>query len=165
MEDTIMKKEIHVTQHTPRNVNLVHEAEIAAAGFNTQLAVWLTEHVGTMWTAYAFAVLAIIGLFAILGLLSPLVALLVAWISQTFIQLVLLPIIMVGQNVLGRKSELQADEAYATTMKTYADIEAVMKHLNEQDEKIFELEQLIKGQTDSILSVVQDLAKHTTQRG
>ena len=77
----------------------------------------------------------------------------------------LLPVIMVGQNVLGRKTELQADESYATTMKTFADIEAVMKHLNEQDEKIFQLEQLIKAQTDSILSLVQDLAKNTTQRG
>lgn len=70
-----------------------------------------------------------------------------------------------GQNVLGRKSELQADEAYATTMKTYADIEAVMKHLDKQDEKIFALEQLIKAQTDSILSIVQDMAKDTTQQG
>lgn len=165
MEDITMTKETHMTQHTPRNVNRVHAAEIAAAGFNTQLAVWLTEHVGTMWTAYLFAVIAIIGLFGILGLLSNIVALLVAWISQTFIQLVLLPIIMVGQNVLGRKSELQADEAYATTMKTYADIEAVMKHLDEQDEKIFALEHLLKAQTDSILSLVQDLAKDTTQRG
>ncbi len=50
-------------------------------------------------------------------------------------------------------------------MKTYADIEAVMKHLDEQDEKILTLEQLIKAQTDSILSLVQDLAKDTTQRG
>ena len=160
-----MKKEIPLTHHTPRNVNRVHAAERAAGGFNTQIAVWLTEHVGTMWTAYAFAVLAIIGLFAILGLLSPIVALLIAWISQTFLQLVLLPVIMVGQNVLGRKSELQADEAYATTMKTFADIEAVMKHLDEQDEKIFALEQLIKVQTDSILSLVQDLAKDITRRG
>jgi uncharacterized membrane protein len=79
--------------------------------------------------------------------------------------LVLLPIIMVGQNVLGRKSELQADEAYATTMKTYADIEAVMKHLDNQDEKIFALEQMIKAQTDAILSIVQGLTKDRTQRG
>ena len=171
MEDTTMENETYLTQYTPRtpytprNVNRVHAAEIAAAGFNTQIAVWLTEHVGTMWTAYAFAVLAIIGLFAILGLLSPIVALLIAWISQTFLQLVLLPVIMVGQNVLGRKSELQADESYATTMKTYADIEDVLKHLDKQDEKILALEQLIKVQTDSILSIVQDLAKDTTQRG
>lgn len=159
-----MKAEMHVRQHTPQNVNRVHAAEIAAAGFNTQLAVWLTEHVGTMWTAYTFAVLAIIGLFAILGLLSPIIALLVAWLSQTFIQLILLPIIMVGQNVLGRKSELQADEAFHTTMKTYADTEALINHLNEQDEKILALEKLIKDQTDSILSIVQDMAKDTTRQ-
>jgi hypothetical protein len=79
--------------------------------------------------------------------------------------LVLLPVIMVGQNVLGRKSELQADESFATTMKTYTDIEAVLKHLDKQDEKILALEQLIKVQTDSILSIVQDMAKDTTQRG
>ncbi len=47
MEDTTMKKETPMMQYTPRNVNRVHEAEIAAAGFNTQIAVWLTEHVGT----------------------------------------------------------------------------------------------------------------------
>src|SRR5258707_1517943 len=152
-------------QHKPRNANLLYQAERAAGGFNEKLAIGLTKSVGSMWTAYTFTVLAIVGLFAILGLLSPIVALLVAWSSQTLIQLVLLPVIMVGQNVLGRKAELQAEEAYATTMKTYSDIEAVMKHLDDQDEKIFVLEQLIKAQTDSILSLVQDLAKETTQRG
>src|SRR5260370_36773291 len=142
MEDTTMKKETPMTPHTPRNVNRMQAAEIATAGVNTRLAVSLTEHVGTMWTAYAFAVLAIIGLFAILGLLSPLVALLIAWISQTFLQLVLLPVIMVGQNVLGRKSELQADEAYATTMKTFTDIDAVPKHLAPHDANLIVLHQL-----------------------
>ncbi len=63
MEDTTMQKETSMTHYIPRNVNRVHAAEIAAAGFNTHLAVWLTEHVGSMWTAYGFAVIAIIGLF------------------------------------------------------------------------------------------------------
>ncbi|HVB24906.1 MAG TPA: hypothetical protein VNG51_23420 [Ktedonobacteraceae bacterium] len=124
------------TQNPPRNVNLVHEAEKAAAGFNTRLAVGLTQRVGTMWTAYTFAVLAIIGLFAILGLISPTIALLVAWVSQTFIQLVLLPIIMVGQNVLGRKAELQSEEQYNTTINTYHDIEQIMEHLTAQDTEL-----------------------------
>lgn len=123
-------------QHQPRNVNLLHEAEQATSGFNTRVAVALTKSVGTMWTAYAFVVLAFIGLFAILGLLNPIVALLVAWASQTLIQLVLLPIIMVGQNVLGRKSELQADEQFRTTMSTYHDIEQIMQHLSAQDAEL-----------------------------
>lgn len=71
--------------HQPRNVNQLHEAEKAQAGVNTRIAVGLTKSVGTMWTAYTFAVLAVIGLLAILGLLSPIVALLVAWTSQTLI--------------------------------------------------------------------------------
>jgi hypothetical protein len=97
--------------YQPRNVNLLHEAEQKAAGVNTKIAVTLTKSAGTMWTAYTFMALAVVGLMAILGLLSPIVALLVVWISQTFLQLTLLPIIMVGQNVLGRKSELQAEES------------------------------------------------------
>src|SRR6266700_3012732 len=44
-------------QHQPRNVNLVHEAEKAASGFNQKLAIGLTKAVGTMICAYIFAVL------------------------------------------------------------------------------------------------------------
>ena len=123
-------------QHQPRNVNLLHEAEKAASGFNTRVAVGLTKGVGTMWTAYTFAVLAVIGLFGILGLLNNNVAILVAWTSQTFLQLVFLPIILVGQNVLGRKAELQADEQFHTTMSTYHDIEQIMQHLSDQDAEL-----------------------------
>ncbi len=122
--------------YQPRNVNLVHEAEQKAAGVNTRIAVALTRSVGTMWTAYAFMGLAVVGLLAILGLLSPIVALLVVWISQTFLQLTLLPIIMVGQNVLGRKSELQADEQFNTTMNSYSDVEHIMQHLSVQDTEL-----------------------------
>ena len=91
-------------QHQPRDVNRLHEAEQAASGFNTRLAVALTQSTGTIWTAYAFTVLAIIGLFGLLGWLNPFVFLLTTWISQQFLQLVLLPVILVGQNVLGRKA-------------------------------------------------------------
>jgi len=129
--------------YQPRNVNALLQAEQAAAGFNTRLAVGLTQRVGTMWTAYSFAVLAIIGLLAILNVLTPVVALLVAWLSQTFIQLVLLPIIMVGQNVLGHKSELQADEQFNTTLKSYHDLEQIMQHLSAQDEELVKQTHLI----------------------
>jgi len=122
--------------HKPRNVNVQHKAEQEASGVNTHIAVGLTKSVGTMWTAYSFAVLAIVGLLAILGWLPPLVALLVVWASQTFIQLVMLPILSVGQNVLGRHAELIADEQYNTTMKTFHDIEEIMQHLSAQDAEL-----------------------------
>lgn len=122
--------------HKPHNVNLLHEAEQKAEGINTKIAIVLTNSVGSMWTAYLFIIIAIVGLLAILNVFSPLVALLVAWASQTLIQLVLLPVIMVGQNVLNRKTELQAEEQFNTTMSTYHDIEQIMQHLVAQDTEL-----------------------------
>ena len=89
-----------------------------------------------MWTAYSFAVLAVVGLLAILGWLPPIVALLVVWASQTFIQLVMLPILSVGQNVLGRHAELMAEEEYKTTMNSHHAIEEITQHLSAQDAEL-----------------------------
>jgi hypothetical protein len=136
--------------HLPRNINKVHAEEQQAGGFNAALAVWLTKHVGSMWTAYTFVIISVVGLLAILGILSPIVALLIAWLSQTFLQLVLLPIIMVGQNVLDRKSELMAEEQFNTTMKTYQDIEQIMTHLCAQDAELLK-------QTTAILEIQKRL--------
>ncbi len=116
--------------YQPRNVNKLHKEQLAAAGINAKIAVGLTKRVGTMWTAYSFAVLAIIGLFAILGL---------------------------GQNVLGHHAELLAEEQYNTTKKTYADIESIMKHLDDQDALILEIVQKLEAQNDLILKIVQKL--------
>lgn len=123
-------------QHQPRNVNEVHKAERASGGFNEKLAIGLTNSVGTMWTAYLFVVIAIIGLLGILQVFNAITGTLVGWASQTLIQLVLLPVIMVGQNVLSRKAEIQADEQFNTTMSTYHDIEQIMKHLQAQDAEL-----------------------------
>src|SRR6266700_93981 len=119
-------------QHQPRNVNLVHEAEKAASGFNQKLAIGLTKAVGTMICAYIFAVLAIIGYPGFHATATQWVQ----WISQTFIQLVMLSVIMVGQGILGRQQELQADEQFRTTMSTYHDIEQIMQHLSAQDAEL-----------------------------
>ncbi len=126
--------------HKLRNVNDVHQAE---QGINTRIAVALTRIVGSMPTAYVFVALALVGLCAILGWFNPLVALLVAWLSQTLIQLVLLPVIMVGQNVLSRHQELQADEMFATTEKSYHDIEQIIQHLEAQDVELLKQSQML----------------------
>lgn len=147
--------------HIARNSNLVHAAELATAGFNTRLAVLVTKWTGTMITAYLFTVLSIIGLFGLLGWLNPFVFLLTTWVSQQFLQLVLLPILAVGQSVLGRKQELQANEAYATTLKTFSDIEQIMAHLDAQDAKILEIHEMLRRQdTDQIPAVQPGDAPH-----
>ncbi|MHB8573205.1 MAG: hypothetical protein ACYDAY_09705 [Candidatus Dormibacteria bacterium] len=73
---------------------------------NTWLALAITRNVGTMTCAYLFAALAIISLPAAIASHDPII--IVAWIAQTFLQLVLLPIIIVGQNVQQAQSDVRA---------------------------------------------------------
>lgn len=129
--------------HVPAHVGLLHKAMLAESGINKRIAVLLTRATGNMWAAYLFTVLSIIGLLGLLGLLNPFSFLLVTWISQQFIQLVMLPILSVGQGVLGEHQALQADEMYQTSVHSFSDIEQIMNHLNAQDEKLLELEQEI----------------------
>ena len=72
---------------------------------NEWLALKITNGVGNMWTAYVFAALALISLPAAIASHDALV--IVSWLAQTFLQLVLLPIIMVGQNVANQHHERQ----------------------------------------------------------
>lgn len=64
--------------------------------FNKWLATKVTDGVATMWCAYLFCLLALAGLPAAL---HPGGEGIIAWIAQTFIQLVLLSVIMVGQKI------------------------------------------------------------------
>src|SRR5438309_6963182 len=90
----------HRHQHKPPAVN------DARVGFNGRVGLWITEKVGTMWCAYLFAALSLISLPA--AILSGNVIVIVAWIAQTFFQLVLLPVIIVGQNIQATASDERA---------------------------------------------------------
>ncbi len=85
-----------------------------AGRINTRIAVAITKLVGSMYCAYAFALLALISLPAAISSHDPLV--IVSWIAQTFLQLVLLPIIIVGQNVLAAASDARAESDHKTLL-------------------------------------------------
>ena len=88
----------------------------AIGGFNTWIAVHLTRAVGTMWCAYVFALLALVALpSAVAGGTFTLIQ----WLSQTFIQLVMLSVIMVGQNVLQAASDERALADHETLRQLY----------------------------------------------
>jgi len=82
-------------------------------GVNAKIAVFLTNIVGSMWCAYVFAVIALIGLPAAL---KPGGEGIIAWIAQTFLQLVLLSVIMVGQNVQSEASDVRSQHTYEDTL-------------------------------------------------
>lgn len=105
-------------------------------GFNSWLAVTITNTVGTMWCAYAFALLALISLPSAI---SAGTSALIAWIAQTFLQLVLLSIIMVGQKVASEKSDRQLEQTYKDAeelLKISDQIHALLKQNTELTQAI-----------------------------
>ena len=106
------------TQHVPRHVSRqqaqdrVHGTS-AVGTFNKSLAVLITGSVGTMWCAYLFAVIGLTGVVAALTGNTTLV-LLVGAISGYFLQLVLLPIIIVGQNVQAEATDARSEADHET---------------------------------------------------
>lgn len=126
--------------HKPDSVTVadVHE-HFSKGGINTRIAVLLTKAVGTMWCAYAFALLAFVGLFGLLGLLNPFTFLLATWVSQMFLQLVFLPILSVGQSVLGKHQELVTEETAKNTRALLHQIMQLARHLSAQDEQLLSI--------------------------
>jgi hypothetical protein len=108
------------------------------ARFNAAFAVKITQGVGTMWCAYAFAALALVSLPS--AIRSGNAVTLVSWISQTFLQLVLLSIIIVGQNVLAAASDKRAEATYEDADAVLHTAMEIQKHLQAQD---VELERIL----------------------
>ena len=102
--------------------------------FNTTLSVKITKVVGTMWCAYAFAVLTFVSLPS--AIRSGNLVTLVSWISQTFLQLVLLSIIIVGQNVLGAAADRRAEATYEDADAVLHTSLEIQRHLEAQDVEI-----------------------------
>ena len=99
--------------------------------FNGRVALVLTRVVGTMWCAYAFALLALVALPDALQSGSTLPV--IQWVSQTFIQLVMLSVIMVGQNVLGKAADRRSEMTYRDGEATFHETGQIQAHLEAQD--------------------------------
>ena len=102
-----------------------------AARFNQWFAVKVTRGVGTMWCAYAFAALALVSLPSAIG--SGSAVTLVSWISQTFLQLVLLSVIIVGQNVLAAAADKRSEATYDDADAVLHEAVMIQEHLLAQD--------------------------------
>ncbi len=117
-------------EHPPFKARELLPHEGAMQRFNALLAVKITGAVGTMWCAYLFGVLALVSLpDAIRGGTAPLIA----WIAQTFLQLVLLSIIIVGQKVDGAASDKRAVQTYNDAEAVLHEAMQIQEHLAAQD--------------------------------
>jgi len=122
------------------NANDEHQESLTR---NERFALRITAAIGTMWAAYLFTLLAFLSLPATLNLvgvlprgllphwlLSASLITLIAWLSSNFIQLVLLPLLMVGQNLQSRHSELRAEHDYEVNVKAEQEVAMMQAKLD-----------------------------------
>ena len=119
-----------------------HEASKAKLGINERIGLAVTKRVGTMWAAYVFFGLSLVSLPAALSSGNEIV--IVSWIAQTFLQLVLLPIIIVGQNIQAKASDERAIATYEDAGAILEEAKQIQQHLQAQDATIEELTAQLK---------------------
>lgn len=155
-------QEVHAhTRHYQGRLLTPRQALAGVDGFNAKVAVSITSSVGTMWCAYAFCVLALVSLPATLVKASVVPAStfphflvgegligLVSWVAQTFIQLVLLAVILVGQRV-------QATAADARSAKQFEDTAFIREQVELAGglKKIFDAIDELRGEVTNTRSI------------
>jgi hypothetical protein len=101
--------------------------------FNAHFGLWITLAVGTMWTAYIFSVLA---LLALPDAIQQGTYYVIVWLSSSFLQLVLLPIIIVGQNIQAKAADKRAEDTFKDAEAVLKEAEEIQRHLLAQDQAI-----------------------------
>lgn len=129
-------------QFTPaRNVNTRHREKLSKLD---KVALWITEHVGSMgffmiifgWTAtwLGWNTLAPQHLR-----FDPYPAFVLWLFISNMVQIFLMPLIMVGQNLQSKHSELRAEQDFEVNKKAETEIETILKHLENQNELIIQI--------------------------
>jgi hypothetical protein len=104
---------------------------------NNKIGLYITTRVGTMWAAYIFFGLTLVSLPAAIA--SGNIIVIVSWVAQTFLQLVLLPIIIVGQNIQAKASDDRAIATYEDAGAILEETKEIQSHLAAQDEALGKL--------------------------
>lgn len=129
-------------RHKPAgNTNVKH---LESMNWVDKLALWITNHVGSM----GFFLLIFLWTLIWLGWntlapeatrFDPYPAFVLWLFISNMIQIFLMPLIMVGQNLQSRHSELRAEEDYLINKKAEMEIETILKHLENQNDMILQI--------------------------
>jgi hypothetical protein len=104
-----------------------HDLE-AADTFNAKVAVLLTRLVGTMWAFWVFNGIALVSLPSAIH--SGSLTVLINWVSSNWIQLILLPALMVGQNLQNVAADARAAKVFEDIEKVKGDMVTALDRLN-----------------------------------
>ena len=131
-----------------RNVNIEHKDNLSKL---ETIAVWITDHVGTMgffiiifcWTALWLGWNA---LGPATAQFDPFPAFVLWLFISNMIQIFLMPLIMVGQNLQARHAESRAEADFEVNTKAELEIETVLTHLENQNHLILEILNRLESQ-------------------
>jgi len=93
----------------------------AVEGANAKVAVLLTGIVGTVWCFWAFNGIALVSLPS--AIKTGNLTIIIAWVSSNWLQLILLPALLVGQRLQALAGEARAE-------RQFADTEAILDRLD-----------------------------------
>jgi hypothetical protein len=129
-------------------------AERGARKFNRKIGMAITGAVATMWCAYVFALIALVSLpqavhDSFVGGFHPLP--IITWIAQTFLQLVLLSIILYGQNLQSEKADARAESTFRNTKDAESRLVEILQGISARGEENARMEE----QNNEILRALQ----------
>jgi hypothetical protein len=104
---------------------------------NAKVGLRITLLVGTMLCGYVFAIIAFVSLPSAIS--SHNLTIIVAWISSNFLQLILLPIIIVGQNIQAKAADARSEATYKDADAVLHEAVKIQDHLLAQDTVLTEL--------------------------
>ena len=137
-----------VSQRVTRNANIVHERNLSALD---KLAIAITDKVGSigffliiagwtvLWTGYNFLASEVPALHW--QAFDPFPAFVAYLLISNVIQILLLPLIMVGQNLQARYSETRAELDFEINQKAEKEVTATLVHLERNTELLLKLMQ------------------------
>jgi uncharacterized membrane protein len=144
-------------KHPLRNTYAGIRAEM---GQLEKVALWITDHVGTM----TFFLIIVVWTIFWLGwnlLVPPSLQFdppmgFVFWLFiSNLIQIMLMPLLMIGQNIQGRASEARAEHDLEVNIKAEAEVEVILHHLERQNEMLLAMLQKQGIKLDEILTASQ----------
>jgi len=137
-----------VSQRVTRNANIVHERGLSALD---RLAIAITDKVGSIgffliiaawtvvWTGYNILASEVPALHW--RAFDPFPAFVAYLLISNVIQILLMPLIMVGQNLQGRHSETRAELDFEVNQKAEKEVMATLLHLQRNTDLLLQLMQ------------------------
>ena len=115
----------------------VNEEHADSLYITDKIALWITNKVGT----FGFFIFCIC--LTVIPFIFPATMQVVMFISSSFLQLVLLPLIIIGQNLQNKHSEIRAQSDYEINVKAEQEIETVLKHLENQNDILIQQNEML----------------------